>query len=198
MMGEAPRLDVETGWKPIEILAGRDAAFRAVVEQSEKNGLFRYSVEQFLGPSEEDAGEWPEGFWQAQSHSGLYNSVVEVLRDAQASIDRTKLLRDLVGGLRSVTEISTEIATFGWDSEEEFVSVERADVTRILDDYTAGRRSASDVRAWAEAIEGRDDIGFVGADEVLLRDAIFELANPKLSYALTPLLAKHLLQKLRE
>jgi hypothetical protein len=85
-MVEAPRLDVETGWKPLEILLAGATSLRAVIEQSEKHGLFRYSVEQYFGPAEEDEGEWPEGFWQAQSHSGLYDSAVEVVKEAQASI----------------------------------------------------------------------------------------------------------------
>jgi hypothetical protein len=89
-MPEAPRLDVELGWKVLKILPGWTISVRAVIEQSDKNGLFRYSIEHFFGPAEEDEGQWPEGFWQTQSYSGLYNSSVEILKDAQASIGRAE------------------------------------------------------------------------------------------------------------
>jgi len=108
---------------------------------------------------------------------------------------REELLRDLVRGSRPIAELSKELATFEWDSEQELVTVDRSDVSKILEEYVTGRRSASDVRAWAEAIEGRDDVGLAGADEDVLRETIFELANPELSHALTPLLAQHLLRR---
>lgn len=110
---------------------------------------------------------------------------------------RADLLRDLVSGALPTADLSKELATFGWDSEEELVTVNRSDVSKMLEDYVAGRRSESDVRAWAEAIEGRDDIGLAAADEEVLRDTIFELANPELSHALTPLLAQRLLRRLQ-
>jgi hypothetical protein len=89
-MVEAPRLDVETGWKTLEILLFDANSVRAVIEQSENHGLFRYSVEQYFGPAEEDEGQWPEGFWQVQSHSGLYDSAGEVVKEARASIGRAE------------------------------------------------------------------------------------------------------------
>ncbi len=110
---------------------------------------------------------------------------------------REELLRNLVSGSRPVADLSKELATFGWDSEVELVTVCCSDVRKMLEDYIAGRRSGSDVRAWAEAIEGRDDVGLAAADEEVLRDTIFELANPELSHALTPLLAQQLLRRLQ-
>ncbi|WP_036840896.1 hypothetical protein [Pleomorphomonas oryzae] len=91
-MIEAPRLGIETGWKPLEIWLAGVASVRVVIEQSEEHGLFRYSVEQYFGPAEEDEGLWPQGFWQAQSHSGLYDSVVGVVKEARASIGRVEAL----------------------------------------------------------------------------------------------------------
>ena len=110
---------------------------------------------------------------------------------------RAALLRDLVRGSRPIADLSKELAAFEWDSEEELVTVDRSDVSDLLQDYIAGHRSGSDVRAWAEAIEGRDDIGLAATYEEALRDTIFELANPELSHALTPLLAQHLLRRLQ-
>lgn len=110
---------------------------------------------------------------------------------------REQLLRNLVNGSRPVADLSKELAAFGWDSEAELVTVGCSDVRKMLEDYIAGHRSGSDVRAWAEAIEGRDDIGLDAAHQNVLRDTIFELANPDLSHALTLLSAQHLLRRLQ-
>lgn len=110
---------------------------------------------------------------------------------------REALLYDLLRASRPIDELSRELAAFGWDSEEELATLDRPHVVAILTDYLAGRRTASEVRAWAEAIEGRDDIGMAGDSEAMLRDTIFRLANPELDHALSPLLAQKLLRELQ-
>ena len=110
---------------------------------------------------------------------------------------RAEILRDLVSASRPLAELSKGLALFEWDSDDELVTVDCADVTRMLEDYVTGRRLASDIRAWAETIEGRDDIGLAPASEPLLREAIFQLANPELGHALTPVLAQKLLRELQ-
>jgi hypothetical protein len=110
---------------------------------------------------------------------------------------RAELLHELVNGSRPVADVSRDLSAYGWDSEEEIVIVASTDVITVLQEYSAGRCSAGDVRAWAEVIEGRDDIGFVPEEEEMLRDTLFKLANPELGYALTPLLAQKLLRRLR-
>ena len=87
-MTDAPRLEDEPEWKTLELLSDKAASVRAVIEQSEKHGLFRYSVEQYFGPAEEDEGQWPGGFWQAILHSGLYGSVMQAKKEAGACLDR--------------------------------------------------------------------------------------------------------------
>jgi hypothetical protein len=68
----------------------------------------------------------------------------------------------------------------------------------VLTDYLAGRRTASEVCKWAETIEGRDDIEIAKDSFFLLQDTIFQLANPELGYALSPLLAKKILGTLKD
>jgi hypothetical protein len=48
-----------------------------------------------------------------------------------------------------------------------------------------GSISAADVEDWANAVEGREDVGREAGYESLLNDAIFELANPMLHEPLT-------------
>jgi hypothetical protein len=44
-------------------------------------------------------------------------------------------------------------------------------------------------RQWAEALEGREDVGFEDGHEEKLKQFIFELANPELCESVTPVRA---------
>jgi hypothetical protein len=89
-MIEAPRLDHEPEWKALEIFPDEATSVRAIIEQSEKHGLFRFSVEKYFGPASEDESRWPDGFWQEIKHSGLYASVAEAAEEARASLTSIK------------------------------------------------------------------------------------------------------------
>jgi hypothetical protein len=89
-MTKAPSLDNEAVWKTLKVLSDEASSLRAVVEQSEKHGLFRYSIERYFGPAEEDEGQWPEGFWQSILRSGLYDSIVQTTNEARASLDQAE------------------------------------------------------------------------------------------------------------
>jgi hypothetical protein len=110
---------------------------------------------------------------------------------------RAELLGDLLMAARPIAAIAEELREFGWDSDEELVILDRTHVIAILDDYLAGRREAPEVCSWAEAIEGRDDIGLAEECHTVLKDVIFQLANPGLGCELSPLLARKLIGDLR-
>jgi hypothetical protein len=62
----------------------------------------------------------------------------------------------------------------------------------MLDLYLGSTIRGSDVEEWAEAIEGRDDVGYEGDAADMLREAVFELANPDLTNQLVPERAREL------
>lgn len=99
---------------------------------------------------------------------------------------RRRLLRQLIDFESPIHEIVRELSVFGWDCDEDLVVIGRSDVERAVSLYTAGQLSAADLESWADAIEGRDDIGFVEADERMLQRIIFEVANPFLEGPITP------------
>ena len=66
----------------------------------------------------------------------------------------------------------------------------------MLGNYVAGQLTAADVQTWAETVEGRDDIGFGAHRAEQLKSIIFELATPTINRALSPALAKHLIDEL--
>lgn len=86
VLTEAPRLDEDLSWKLMEVLFPEEALFRAMIEQSETHGQFRYCIERYFGPADEDEGQWPEGFWQVTLQSGLYGSLDGAVKEARASL----------------------------------------------------------------------------------------------------------------
>ncbi len=112
--------------------------------------------------------------------------------------DRADVLRDLVALNRPLGELHDELSRFQWDSENELVVLRRDHVVSALGRFLAGGLTAAHVEEWANAIEGRDDIGIDESDAGNLNEILFGLANPKLEAALTMEQAKVLLRVLDE
>jgi hypothetical protein len=112
--------------------------------------------------------------------------------------NRAAILGELICLDRPVDQIVPELAAFGWDSDVELVRLDKQHIRKVLERFIKGEAgfSARDVQAWAEAIEGRDDIGFEGGAEGLLKRIIFDLANPEITLKLTPPVAKEFLNLL--
>lgn len=110
--------------------------------------------------------------------------------------ERAEVLRELISAARPVDLLVRELAEFGWDSEREIEVLRPCHLIAVLNDFIAGRRTASEVQSWAEAIECRDDIGLDAESKDVLKDAVFELANPEITRALSPLLAQKILARL--
>lgn len=98
---------------------------------------------------------------------------------------RKKLLEALLGLEMPVENLLSDLDAFGWDSEEELSELNRHHVISILRRFQTGRISDENIEEWANAVEGRDDIGFEPGYEDMLTDAIYELANPELTQSLT-------------
>ncbi len=110
---------------------------------------------------------------------------------------RTAILEALLDGIGPVDELVRQLAVYGWDSDEDLVSLRSAHLTNMLGAYLNGSRTASYVERWAEAIECREDIGFEGSAHDLLKDAIFKLANPAMNGRLSKSCAEHIIEEIR-
>lgn len=105
---------------------------------------------------------------------------------------RKHALRKLLSG-----EIDKrELESFEWDSEQELATLNVVDMARMLEGYLSSFVSQSEIEEWANLIEGRDDIGFEKENELVLREVLFEIANPELTKPLTLQSAKEALKKL--
>jgi len=111
-------------------------------------------------------------------------------------LTRADALQALVCLDRPLGEITAILGQYPWDSDAELVALSRANVASVLDRFINNALTAIEVEDWANAIECRDDIGFEMKSNKLLKDAIWELANPILSSALTHQTAQALLDRL--
>jgi hypothetical protein len=105
-------------------------------------------------------------------------------RRIQALLDVTRLRQP-------VEQAAAALADFPWDSDEELVELTRSDAVRLLNAYADHVLSADDCRRWAEALEGRDDVGLQAGAEDALKDLLFELSTPEITEPLTPQRARH-------
>jgi hypothetical protein len=98
---------------------------------------------------------------------------------------RVAALNDLVMLRVPPAEAQQRLREFGWDSEEQLVTLTRVDIQRVLDEYLQDNLSPKAVELWANAIEGRDDIGFEDGFENVIKHVVFQLATPEITAALT-------------
>ncbi|TFZ57874.1 hypothetical protein E4V01_12860 [Methylorubrum sp. Q1] len=88
-MAEAPRMIEYDGSEIVLTLHNGLSSVRVLIETKSALGLYRYSVERYYGPADEDESLWPDGFWAQISVSSLFHSAEDAEREAQAlhSID---------------------------------------------------------------------------------------------------------------
>lgn len=99
---------------------------------------------------------------------------------------RIEALRDLIELREPISIAASRLRSFPWDSDSALVTLTVDDLVRVIDGYLREELSKTDVEEWAEAIEGRDDIGYERHISDTLKQLIFELANPLLATAIDP------------
>ncbi len=109
---------------------------------------------------------------------------------------RIALLEELLERPEQATDLSDRLRPFPWDSDEELVTLKASHLLTAMRRYSEGGLTAEQTRVWAEALEVRDDIGIDGTCTDLIRDTIFELANPELEGRLSSARANQLVRRL--
>ncbi|MBP0029192.1 hypothetical protein [Roseofilum sp. Guam] len=109
---------------------------------------------------------------------------------------RTELLNALLNFNQPLGEIVPYLHDFGWDSDTPLVVLNCQHLCSILQRYLDRKLSAEDLEDWANTIEGREDITYDDEHEELLKNLIFELANPWLASPLSVPLVQDWLEKL--
>ncbi|MDX2244103.1 MAG: hypothetical protein NW224_25790 [Leptolyngbyaceae cyanobacterium bins.302] len=111
---------------------------------------------------------------------------------------RTELLTSLLNFDQPLRQITSTLATFGWDSNRSLVVLNQNHIAMVLTRYLNGELSEVDVEGWANAIEGREDITYKDDIGDELNDVIYQLANPLLTVPMSETFAKALLKQLSE
>jgi len=109
---------------------------------------------------------------------------------------REQLLNDLLGLRRPISIIRDGLSKFPWDGDPDLVTLTRTHLRSVLQRFIDGHLTVADVEAWAETLEGRDDVGIEADQAELLKTIVFELATQELGLPLTPTLAERLIDEL--
>lgn len=111
-------------------------------------------------------------------------------------MERAEALKRLLNFEGKPSEIVRSLGLFGWDSEDELVILSRGHIASVLQRYLNSKLASVEVEDWANAIEGREDIGYEKGCEELLNETIFQLANPVLAKELDDDFANELIRLL--
>lgn len=106
-------------------------------------------------------------------------------------MNRVSVLSDLVAFAKPVERLAEMIDELGW-SDTPVIVLGTDHIVTTLRRFLTGELAASDVEAWADLIELRDDIGYQPDRNDEIADAIFVLANPLINGAFDKALADEL------
>jgi hypothetical protein len=100
-------------------------------------------------------------------------------------IDRYVALQALVEFSRTISELQSLFGSLAWDFDGSPLVMNRGHFRSVLERYLKGGLSSQEIEDWANLVEGREDITFEPDDAELLREVVYELANPELTEQLS-------------
>jgi hypothetical protein len=110
---------------------------------------------------------------------------------------RIQVLTDLLDYSYPLEQMVLSLRQFPWDAETVLVILHRRHIIQLLERYLGKELANGEVEAWANAIEGREDIDYESEHEDILQEIIHILANPVLTESLDINLAEHLIKTLQ-
>ncbi|MFJ5955874.1 hypothetical protein ACIQC5_07925 [Paenarthrobacter sp. NPDC092416] len=93
---------------------------------------------------------------------------------------RREAVTDLIQLRCPLKESLVRLAAFVWSYQEDLAVVEVRDIGHALDEFEAGRIDADELCAWAEEVQGREDIGVDSRGHDFITDALFQLSTPEI------------------
>ena len=95
---------------------------------------------------------------------------------------RIAILNDLIGLKGELSNLKLELSEYAWDSESTLLTISKSSFISVAHRYLNDSLSDLELEDWADTIECRDDIDF---DSELIREYIYELANPSINGKIT-------------
>lgn len=111
-------------------------------------------------------------------------------------MNRNDLLKKLINMEESIEFLNEELAKYGWDNDKNLVIFKKTHLLNVLNQYLYDAINENDIEKWANAVECREDIGFQKNYEKILKEIIYQLANPEVTEWLTKEKAKILIDKI--
>ena len=108
-------------------------------------------------------------------------------------MSRTELLRQLIEMSVPLPQVISRLSDQSWDAGDDLVELGPEHCKNVLTRFARGELARTDVEAWANAIECREDVGIQNA---VVREVLHELANPIITFPLSPGRAEALLLRL--
>lgn len=93
---------------------------------------------------------------------------------------RADALRNLVKLREPVSDALARLSSFDWSSDVELVVVTTSHLACALDGFDDGSLDGTALSAWAESLQGREDITLDPVARDMLAEALFELSTPEL------------------
>ncbi len=111
-------------------------------------------------------------------------------------MERREAVQGLVEWTGRLSDLIAAAREFPYDSEVPLVTLRADHIRNVLQRYLRGEASPADVEAWADAVEGRDDIEYFEPHEEAISEALFRLSTPQIDSALSKEVAEKWLSDL--
>jgi len=111
-------------------------------------------------------------------------------------MDRREAVSALVDWRGHLPDLIVVAREFPYDSEVPIVTLQAHHIRNALERYIRGEVSASELEAWAENVEGRDDIEYFPDHEDEISDALFNLSTPEINAPISKQVVEMWLSKL--
>jgi hypothetical protein len=112
-------------------------------------------------------------------------------------MERQAVLNSLLAFDQPAASIAGKLSRFAWDADSPVVTLTSTHAEAVLQRFVRSTLSKEDVERWANLLESREDVALALEQEAVLRLLVFELANPKITRALTREVAAEWIRELR-
>ena len=100
-------------------------------------------------------------------------------------MNRSTILRHLITYDVDIASIRNQLKLLSWDSNTYFATLSAKDIIRIIERCLKNELTFDQISEWSNLIEGREDIGFHSKEAPVVKQIIFELANPEIEGVLS-------------
>jgi len=95
-------------------------------------------------------------------------------------MSRKEILFSLINLDKPIQIVMKDLALLEWNTDEQ-ITLSMHHIQSILLRFIEEKLTSHEIEDWANAIESREDIQFSPVDENLIKEIIYELANPLLT-----------------